>query len=531
MRIRLIGLFCLVLLATACVRNREDVIVITATFPGAPQVSVDGPVEGQGGVPANPSSQLVQTAGAPLPQSPYPNPTFDPTRPVPTESAGGQQYVVQPGDTLFSIATANGISVDSLLRVNQLVNPDVLTVGQIIQLPGAPNDTTGEFKIMPDSRVVFGPGANSFDVAAFIDRQSGYIRSATDLVDGTLLSAADVVKRIAYEYSIDPRVLLALLELKSGWLTNAAPSDDQKLYPMGVNDPNFIRTGLYRQLAYASDRINTGYYGWRQRGLTTVEFADGTRLNYAAGLNAGTVGLQYFLSLNNTVGLWQQHIGQDGFYRTYNTFFGNPFAGAVDPIMPSNLEQPPLNFPFPAGQMWYFTGGPHGGYGDGSAWAAVDFAPPDDLTTVSSGCYVSQYFATAVAPGVIARTALGTVILDLDGDGDESTGWSILYLHIDTQDRVAAGTRVNAGDRIGRPSCEGGVSNGTHIHIARRYNGEWMPVDCTACAPSQQRPAWVMSGWTLAGLPGQVYQGYMVKGTEQRVADQGRETPANNIVW
>jgi hypothetical protein len=33
---------------------------------------------------------------------------------------------------------------------------------------------------------------------------------------------------------------------------------------------------------------------------------------------------------------------------------------------------------------------------------------------------------------------------------------------------------LEAGDPIGHPSCEGGKSTGTHIHIARKYNGEWM---------------------------------------------------------
>ncbi len=531
MRIRLLGLLCLILLTAACVRNRDDVVVVTATFPGAsvvqPPVQGQSEAEVQAGLPPG----VPQTAGAPMPQAPYTNPTSDPTRPAATEAAGNQQYIVQEGDTLFSIATANGISVASLLAANQLVNPDVLSVGQVLQLPGSPTSTTSDFKIMPDSRMIFGPGANAFDVGGFVSQQTGYIHDATDIIDGELLTAADVIKRVAYEYSVDPRVLLALLELKAGWLTNPTPSDDQKQFPMGVNDPNFIRTGLYKQLAYACDRMNTGYYGWKDRGLVTLEFGDGTRLNYASGLNAGTVGLQYFLSLNTTVDTWQQQIGQDGFYRTYNRYFGNPFIGAVDPVVPPDVQQPTLDFPFPAGQMWYFTGGPHGGYGEGSAWAAIDFAPPDDLTTVTSGCYVSQYYSTAVASGVIARTALGTVILDLDGDGDESTGWTILYLHIAAQDRIAAGTRVNAGDKIGHPSCEGGVSNGTHMHMARRYNGEWIPVTCDQCLPSQPRPAWVMSGWTMMGLPGQEYQGYMVKGSDQRVADQGRDNPANNILW
>ena len=69
------------------------------------------------------------------------------------------------------------------------------------------------------------------------------------------------------------------------------------------------------------------------------------------------------------------------------------------------------------------------------------------------------------------------MIVDLDGDGKEQTGWVILYMHIATRDRVAVGTWLNTDDFIGWPSCEGGNATGTHTHIARKYNGEWMLAD------------------------------------------------------
>ena len=68
-----------------------------------------------------------------------------------------------------------------------------------------------------------------------------------------------------------------------------------------------------------------------------------------------------------------------------------------------------------------------------------------------------------------------TNLLDLDGDGYEQTGWSILYLHVATRGRVEEGAHVSIGDRIGHPSCEGGMANANHLHIARRYNGVWIP--------------------------------------------------------
>lgn len=48
-------------------------------------------------------------------------------------------YTVQKGDTLYSIASANGITVDELKRLNNLKN-NVLTPGQILRLSGQPEN-------------------------------------------------------------------------------------------------------------------------------------------------------------------------------------------------------------------------------------------------------------------------------------------------------------------------------------------------------------------------------------------------------
>jgi LasA protease len=77
----------------------------------------------------------------------------------------------------------------------------------------------------------------------------------------------------------------------------------------------------------------------------------------------------------------------------------------------------------------------------------------------------------------VLRSDRAVVIIDLDGDGHEATGWTVMYLHIATEGRIAAGTWVAVGDKIGHPSCEGGVADGTHFHIARKYNGEWIEAD------------------------------------------------------
>ncbi len=39
---------------------------------------------------------------------------------------------------------------------------------------------------------------------------------------------------------------------------------------------------------------------------------------------------------------------------------------SFEPVIPENLEQPILQLPFESGVDWAFTGGPHGGWGDGA---------------------------------------------------------------------------------------------------------------------------------------------------------------------
>ena len=49
--------------------------------------------------------------------------------------AGGAQYTVKDGDTLWNIARANGTSVDALVELNGLSNADQLTIGQVLRMP------------------------------------------------------------------------------------------------------------------------------------------------------------------------------------------------------------------------------------------------------------------------------------------------------------------------------------------------------------------------------------------------------------
>ena len=44
-------------------------------------------------------------------------------------------YTVQTGDTLFSIASRFGTTVEALVEANNITNPDLIRVGQVLTIP------------------------------------------------------------------------------------------------------------------------------------------------------------------------------------------------------------------------------------------------------------------------------------------------------------------------------------------------------------------------------------------------------------
>jgi hypothetical protein len=393
------------------------------------------------------------------------------------------------------------------MALNDLSDEAFLYAGQVILVPGQGVMTGPSFKIIPDSELVYGPAARDFDVQAVAARYNGHLLQYEEEVEGQTLSGPQIVQLLADRFSVNPRLLLAMVEYRSGWLTQANPA--QLTTPMGNQDPRY--SGLYAQLRWATDQLNWGYYGRAEGGLTGFSFGETAQVAFAADINDGTAGVQHWLGAHDDADYetWLVESGPSGFFATYSRLFGNPFAYTVDPLWPETLQQPPMALPWAAGETWYFTGGPHGGWAAGSAWAALDFVPHHEQL----GCYTSEAWVRATAPGVVTRSSFGAVVVDLDGDGYAGSGWAVLYMHLEDRDRVAVGTRVETGDPLGHPSCEGGFSNGTHVHLARTYNGRWVSADGDT--------PFVLGGWESQGM-GREYDGLLVRGEEVREACECR---------
>nr|WP_231584720.1 peptidoglycan DD-metalloendopeptidase family protein [Bordetella pseudohinzii] len=58
-------------------------------------------------------------------------------QPASSASATPGSYVVKPGDTLFKIARANNVDVETIKRLNSLSDPNQIHVGQVLKLSGS----------------------------------------------------------------------------------------------------------------------------------------------------------------------------------------------------------------------------------------------------------------------------------------------------------------------------------------------------------------------------------------------------------
>jgi murein DD-endopeptidase MepM/ murein hydrolase activator NlpD len=355
--------------------------------------------------------------------------------------------------------------------------------------------------LLPDSELVYSPSAIDFDVSAYLLDEGGFLSTYRQwLKISGWNTGAEIVAQTALENSINPRLFLALLEFQSGGILSMLDENIDFEYAMGAID--YYREDLYGQLVWAAHQLSVGFYGWLDSSIKSITFTDGSSLHPHPDLNAGTFAIQYFFAQLYDGEQWAQVlIPESGFFSLYESMFGDPWTRDLftQELLPPGLHQPELLFPFMPGTVWAYTGGPHPAFENNGPRASLDFAPSSDV----SGCFKSKSWVTAMADGRIVRSEHGVVVQDLDNDGYEQTGWVLMYLHIEDQDRVADGSYLNAGDPIGHPSCDGGRATGTHVHIARKYNGVWISAD--------EKIPFVIDGWTA--YPGdEVYLGTLVSG-------------------
>ena len=472
---------------------------------------------------ANPPVELPHPTSLPGEQPPSSFPPMIEATPAPTQEGslhsgeGHYIYRVQAGDTLLAVARRFGVEPGQIASEQEMPYQALLYPGQSLLIPGTfdPGLSTGN--LVPDGEIIYSPLAADFHVYEYVSQAGGYLSTYSEYVDGEMLSGAEIVQRVAIETSTNPRFLLAFLEHRSQWVSGQPPGPEKERYPIGFYVPGY--QGLYKELSLTAKMLLSGYYGWRSGELNHLNFTNGEQMRIFPGVNAGTAAVQYLFSTFHRRDMWAALLyGPDNFIQFYQNMLGDPWGrdAAYGLLLPPGLVQPALELPFAPGERWSFTGGPHISWITGTPRGALDFAP----VTGEPACAVSRAWVTASASGQVVRSERGVVAIDLDGDGLEQTGWVLVYMHIAARDRIPLGVYVDVDDPIGHPSCEGGRTTGTHMHIVRKYNGEWIAADGPL--------PFILSGWQ-ARQGERPYEGTLIYG-EYTVSAQPDGSSTSSII-
>ncbi len=215
-----------------------------------------------------------------------PDPNATPKPPI--------QYYTQAGDTLPSITGRFGVSADQIVSTAYIPENGLINPGTLLIIPDVLDEVYDATLVMPDSEVVYSPSAADFDLFAFIEEAAGHLSRYKEPVGSKQYSGAELVQRVAQENSINPYLLLALLEFKSGWLYGNPENFAEAEYPMGMIRLEY--KGLYKQLSWTVQQLNIGYYGWRAGTLSSLQFKDGSTVRISPALNAGSAAVQYLFS-------------------------------------------------------------------------------------------------------------------------------------------------------------------------------------------------------------------------------------------
>ncbi len=281
-------------------------------------------------------------------------------------------YHAQAGDTLAVVATHFGVGKDQIQSNVTLPETSFINPGTLLVIPQVLINTTSDAHLLPDSEFVYSRAITDSDfpsdVVRFVEQAGGYLSKPREYKHSTLTSGGEIVKRIAQNNSINPFLLLALLEYQSNWVFGQPQNIAQLKYPLGhINNDE---KGLVHQLRWAVNQLSIGYYGWREGRLTEILIRNSQNpssdvtARIEPSLNAGTVALQYFFSQIYKSDEWIQALNDDtGFITTYTDMFGSSENRTqYEPLFSHNLVQPELALPFTPGTVWNYTGGPHGAW-------------------------------------------------------------------------------------------------------------------------------------------------------------------------
>ncbi|KAB8142691.1 peptidoglycan DD-metalloendopeptidase family protein [Chloroflexia bacterium SDU3-3] len=331
----------------------------------------------------------------------------------------------------------------------------------------------GPARYFHDQRLTYEPGFYAPQIQAFLDSQPGTLASFEAPVGGRDHTFAEIVLGQSLYYSVNPKVVLALLESQGQLLTRPKPSAEQLAWAMGYRTPDTKPNedklrGLQAQIRYAVRQL---LYARRDYAdPPSLTFADKKTAPADPGWELGEYALARALAPATTSAKLAERM--QAFESTYTALFGDPrpapegWPGPAEPFLAWPLQGPErvTSFFDHDGPFLSTNGGTFSYWGENEPTLSYDghdgwdyaARPPDPALAAADGTVV---FA-GNADDNCATTA--AVI-------DHGNGYRTLYWHLSEVD-VAIGQAVKAGQPIGVIGASG-CAQGPHLHFGVQYLG------------------------------------------------------------
>lgn len=306
---------------------------------------------------------------------------------------------------------------------------------------GLPERDTERGAVISDGQFVYSPDEAAWDIEA-----------ALTALGSPLAAFAGDVEIYALMSSVDPRILLTILELESGLVT--APESP-------------TRETVLASLEDVSRRLFEAFYS---------PSADALALSAKLDTSAASRALSIVLGSR----------AETEFTPTIHALFPDfdllDEANSVEAqaLPPTDL----LQFPFPLGEAWQFNG-THGWSGYSDPPSSLDFSrqwPPCDMPSYDE-------LVVAAGPGTLRKPrSYADCWLEIDHAG----GWTTSYYHLTDVQRESGPITANAPlGRVGCETCVGGFATAAHVHFSLKYNGAYVSLDGVS-----------LSGWAVHPGPG-----------------------------
>jgi len=324
--------------------------------------------------------------------------------------------------------------------------------------------------LLSDGQFVWGPNVGPFNVGAYLRNRKSPLAPY----------AADLELWASYS-SVNPKVLLTVLEIRDSWVTNL---------PVGT-PPVVVSQRIEATAMQLAATFYEHLHTWGARrpvlsnspaGGPAIWYADGSVAVLDASTSSGTAAVASVLAADAyPEGFSIQDVAEPA---DFPIVFGALFPG-TDLLSEANqinpLTVPPANLlqlPYPLGATWTASG-PH-------SWNGGNYPPPFsslDFFTGGGTCGAPpNLYAVAAASGSVYRPFGYSCWLEIDHGG----GWVTSYYHLRN---LYSGAPLGRAAKVGTIACElcaGGFSTGPHVHFSLKYNGAYASLEGV-----------MLSGWTV----------------------------------